>query len=67
MVSESLTSDCLVVLRRFSVSTGSRSVMGAVEESSALVAIKLLFTPPPQPSLCAMVILTTRQDIHTGR
>jgi len=56
---------------------------GPVEESSALVAIKLLFghplcllfppprSPPPQsPLYLALripVILTTRQDVHTGR
>lgn len=67
----------LVVLCRFTMPTGSRSVMGPVEESSALVAIKLLSPgtpPPPAPSLsvppaalCTSVILTTRQDIHTER
>lgn len=35
-----------IVLCRFTMPTGSRSVMGPVEESSALVAIKLLSPPP---------------------
>lgn len=60
----------VLVLWRFSAPTGSRSVMGAVEKSSALVAIKLLSGAPrvhvPCPWPCTTAILTTRQDIHTG-
>lgn len=41
----------LIVLCRFTMPTGSRSVMGSVEESSALVAIKLLSGHSPRAPL----------------
>ena len=52
--------------RRFSAPSGSRPIMGAVEESSALVAIKLLSRAHRVCPAGTTAILTSGQDIHTG-
>lgn len=56
----------VLVLWRFSAPTGSRSVMGAVEKSSALVAIKLLSGAPCVHVPCPWPLYHGHLNYQTG-